>query len=40
MYYESAVSKAFASGKFIFLSLGMLELMDDKKLRAVLAHEV
>jgi len=39
-YYDSAVPGAFASGKSIFLSLGMLELMDDSELKAVLAHEV
>lgn len=39
-FFESAVPRAFASGKCIFLSLGMLELMDDKELKAVLAHEV
>ncbi len=39
-YYDSAVPRAFVSGKCIFLSLGMLELMDDQELKAVLAHEV
>jgi heat shock protein HtpX len=39
-YYDSAVPGAFASGKSIFLSMGMLELMDDSELKAVLAHEV
>jgi len=39
-YYDSAVPRAFASGKCIFLSLGMLELMDNSELKAVLAHEV
>ncbi|MHC1757684.1 MAG: M48 family metalloprotease [Methanosarcina sp.] len=39
-YYDSAVPGAFASGKIIFLSMGMLELMDDSELKAVLAHEV
>lgn len=39
-YYDSAVPKAFVSGKSIFLSLGMLELIDDTELKAVLAHEV
>ncbi|MCC4771012.1 M48 family metalloprotease [Methanosarcina sp. DH2] len=39
-YYDSAVPGAFASGKSIFLSMGMLELMDDSELKAVIAHEV
>ena len=39
-YYDSAVPKAFASGKSIFLSLGILELMSDLELKAILAHEV
>jgi Zn-dependent protease with chaperone function len=39
-YYDSAVPRAFASGKSIFLSMGMLELMDDLELKAILAHEV
>ena len=39
-YYDSAIPRAFASGKSIFLSMGMLELMDDLELKAVLAHEV
>ncbi|WMW25706.1 M48 family metalloprotease [Methanolobus sediminis] len=39
-YYDSAVPRAFASGKAIFLSLGMLELVDETELKAVLAHEV
>jgi len=39
-YYDSAVPRAFASGKGIFLSMGMLELMDDLELKAILAHEV
>lgn len=38
-YYDSAVPAAFASGKVIFLSIGMLELMDEKELKAVIAHE-
>lgn len=38
-YYDSAVPKAFASGKTIFLSLGLLELLNDDELKAVLAHE-
>ncbi|HEY3361262.1 MAG TPA: M48 family metalloprotease [Methanosarcina sp.] len=39
-YYDSAVPRAFASGKMIFLSIGMLELMNDLELKAILAHEV
>lgn len=39
-YYDSAVPAAFASGKVIFLSIGMLELMDETELKAVIAHEV
>ncbi len=39
-YYDSAIPRAFVSGKIIFLSMGMLELMDDLELKAVLAHEV
>lgn len=38
-YYDSAVPKAFAAGKSIFVSLGLLELLSDDELRAVLAHE-
>lgn len=39
-YYDSAIPRAFASGKMIFLSIGMLELMNDLELKAILAHEV
>ncbi|SFM92470.1 M48 family metalloprotease [Methanolobus profundi] len=39
-YYDSAVPGAFASGKAIFLSIGMLELTDTPELKAILAHEV
>jgi heat shock protein HtpX len=39
-YYDSAVPAAFASGKCIFLSIGMLELMDEQELKAVIAHEL
>jgi len=38
-YYDSAVRKAFAAGKSVFVSLGLLELLSDDELRAVLAHE-
>lgn len=39
-YYDSAIPGAFASGKAIFVSMGMLELMEEQELKAVLAHEV
>ena len=39
-YYDSAIPRAFISGRIIFLSMGMLELMDDLELKAILAHEV
>lgn len=39
-YYDSAVPRAFVSGDSIFLSMGMLELMDNLELEAILAHEV
>jgi len=39
-YFDSAVPRAFISGKIIFLSMGMLELMDDLELKAILAHEI
>ncbi len=38
-YFESAVPKAFAAGRSIFISIGLLELLDEDELRAVLAHE-
>lgn len=38
-YYDSAIPKAFASGKAIFLSMGILELMSELELKAILAHE-
>ncbi len=38
-YYDSAVPRAFAAGKSIFVSLGLLELLSDDELKAVLAHE-
>ena len=38
-YFDSAIPKAFASGKAIFISIGMLELFDEQELKAVLAHE-
>lgn len=39
-YYDSAVPRAFASGKAIFLSMGLLEIMEEAELKAILAHEV
>jgi heat shock protein HtpX len=39
-YYDSAVPRAFASGKIVFLSMGLLELMNDQELKTILAHEV
>ena len=39
-YYDSAVPRAFASGKAIFLSMGLLEIMDETELKAIIAHEV
>lgn len=38
-YYDSAVPKAFAAGKSVFVSLGLLELLTNDELKAVLAHE-
>ncbi len=38
-YFDSAIPKAFASGKAIFISIGMLEIFDEQELKAVLAHE-
>lgn len=38
-YYDSAVPRAFASGRSIFVSVGLLEVLDDNELKAVLAHE-
>jgi len=38
-YYDSAVPRAFAAGKSIFVSLGLLEILSDDELKAVLAHE-
>jgi len=39
-YFDSAIPRAFASGKAIFLSVGILELVDTAELKAILAHEV
>ncbi len=38
-YYDSAVPRGFAAGKSIFVSLGLLEILTDDELKAVLAHE-
>lgn len=38
-YFDSAVPKAFAAGRSIFISIGLLEVLDDDELKAVLAHE-
>ncbi len=38
-YFDSAIPKAFASGRSIFVSIGLLELLNDEELKAVLAHE-
>lgn len=38
-WYDSAMPKAFASGRTIFLSLGLLEVLNEYELRAVIAHE-
>lgn len=39
MYYDSAVPRAFAAGRSIFVSIGLLEILNDEELKAVLAHE-
>lgn len=38
-YFDSAVPRAFAAGKSIFISIGLIEILDDDELKAVLAHE-
>ncbi len=38
-YFDSAIPRAFASGRSIFVSIGLLELLNDGELKAVLAHE-
>ncbi len=38
-YFDSAVPKAFAAGRSIFISIGLLEILDDNELKSVLAHE-
>jgi len=38
-YFDSAIPRAFAAGRSIFVSIGLLEMLDDNELKAVLAHE-
>ncbi len=38
-YFDSAIPGAFAAGRSIFVSIGLLEMLDDNELKAVLAHE-
>ncbi len=38
-YYDSSIPRAFACGKSIFVSIGLLEMLDETELKAVLAHE-
>ena len=38
-YYDSAVPRAFAAGRSVFVSMGLLEILTDDELKAVLAHE-
>lgn len=38
-YFDSAIPRAFASRRSIFISVGLLEILDDVELKAVLAHE-
>ena len=38
-YFDSAVPRAFAAGRSIFISIGLLEILDDDELKSVLAHE-
>lgn len=38
-YFDSAIPKAFASGRAIFVSVGLLEILNENELKAVLAHE-
>ena len=38
-YYDSAIPRGFAAGKSIFVSMGLLEILTDEELKAVLAHE-
>jgi heat shock protein HtpX len=36
---DSALPKAFTIGKDVFITSGMVELLDDEELKAVIAHE-
>lgn len=38
-YYDSAAPRAFAAGRSIFVSIGLLEMLNKDELKAVLAHE-
>jgi Zn-dependent protease with chaperone function len=38
-YYDSAAPRAFAAGRSIFVSIGLLEMLNNDELKAVLAHE-
>ncbi len=38
-YFDSAMPRAFAAGRSVFISIGLLELLTDDELKAVLAHE-
>ncbi len=38
-YFDSAVPRAFAAGRSIFVSVGLIEILDDDEIKAVLAHE-
>lgn len=38
-YFDSAIPRAFAAGRSIFVSIGLLELLNKEELEAVLAHE-
>ena len=38
-YFDSAIPRAFAAGRSIFISIGLLELLNEDELKAVLAHE-
>ncbi|VVB96331.1 Protease HtpX [uncultured archaeon] len=38
-YFDSAIPRAFAAGRSIFVSIGLLEMLDENELKAVLAHE-
>lgn len=38
-YFDSAIPRAFACGRSIFVSIGLLEILTDEEIKAVLAHE-